>query len=276
MIPQYDEFYNISKAPIGNFIHNMILNEPNKEVLLFCGFAYKIDDINQLLCNIASKYIIKHIEDIKDLNEVKYSVGEDVHIILIARYGIPLDVFRNTHLNIFVVNVTYSGIFEDVLSNIKEYPKEIDIPVKLEHRFYLKQRSFQDYITMDSTELLENLFLIFERTKHNKFLFTEGSIVRLLMYKPMKLAEWLHQIKNHIYYLHEYKILTARLAIVLYRIANLDSAVSEKAIGAYISKILGITSSQKSSARFSISQCKVYDLNNSVLLNTQSIGGYYE
>ena len=91
MISKNDELYNISKAPIGNFIHNMILNEPNKEVLLFCGFAYKIDDITQLLYNVQCKHIIKHIEDVKGLNDLKYSVGEDVHIILIAKYGIPLD-----------------------------------------------------------------------------------------------------------------------------------------------------------------------------------------
>ncbi len=276
MIPQNDELYNISKAPIGNFIHNMILNEPNKEVLLFCGFAYKIDDITQLLYNVQCKYIIKHIEDVKGLNDLKYSVGEDVHIILIARYGIPLDIFRNINLNVLVINIANSGILEDILSNIRAYPKEIDIPIRLEHRCYLKQRSLLEYIAMDSIELIENLFFIFERTRHNKFQFTQGSITRHLMHKPMLLAEWLHQMKNHIYYLHEDKILTARLAIVLYRIANLDSAVSEKAIGAYISKILGITSSQKSSARFAISQCKVYDLNHSILFNAQSTGGYYE
>lgn len=275
MIP-HDELYNISKAPVGNFMHNVIFNESNKEVLLFCGLAYKIDDITQLFYNVKSKYLIKHIEDVKDLNDLKYLVAEDVHIILISRYGISLDIFRNTNLNILVINVANSGILKDILSNIRAYPKEIDISVKLEHRFYLKQRSLLEYIAMNSIELIESLFFIFERTRHNKIQFTEGSITRHLMYKPMPLAVWLHQMKNHIYYLHEDKILTARLAIVLYRIANLDSAVSEKAIGAYISKIFGITSSQKSSARFAIAQCKVYDLNQSSLFNAQYVGGCYE
>jgi len=272
MIATNNELYNINKKLIGNFIYNMIFNKPNTEVLLLCGISYDITKITQLFNNkIQCKYIIKYVNDIKDLNELEYSIDEDIHIILIARHAISLNIFRNTHLKILVINVIYPGIIEDVFSSINEYPKEINISINLKYRFYLEQRSLQNYITMNSAELLKNLFFIFERTRHNKFQFTEESITEILMYKPIKLKMWLQQMKNHIYYLQECKILTARLAIVLYRIANLDSSISEKAIGTYISKIFGITSTQKSSARFSISQCKVYNLNNSVLFNSQCI-----
>ena len=262
---QKDEIYNTSILLLGNFIHNMINNKQNNKVLVLCGLSYRPQHIVDLLKNTTSAYIIKNIEEVKDLNQLKYIISEGNHIILIVKNGFPFNIFKNVNLEMIIINVTYSGIIEDVLLNIQEYPKKIDLSPKLSNHLYLKKRELKYFLIMDYSTLSKNLSLIFERNNRNKFKITDSSITKFFMYKPMNVYQWLDQIQNHIIFLCEEKILTSRLAIVLYRIAYLDSTVSEKTIGEYISKLLSIKSSQKSSSRLGIKQCKAYNLNDCTL-----------
>ncbi|RXK06484.1 hypothetical protein [Halarcobacter bivalviorum] len=251
------ELNQIRYSLVGNWLYKIKEGYINNEILIFFGFN---SDSNEELNNFKKSLPLKHKGNTflvsAEFDKFKKVEPLSSNIVLTTKRTIDFSVFDRTDKEFLFINYEAferNGGFEYIQSNWEEFSQTPFIQKYDEPWFFIKKYNPIDII-FKRTDAIENfLYLIFDDQK--TFNIEDKNSV---FYRG-----YYFNIKDDLAFLISENILTSRLAIIIYKLANLNSNANETEIGRFYKKELGTRALNKSNKNFGISNIKCYVLNSS-------------
>lgn len=251
-----DTVWEMKLKLVGHWLYNFKNKKPNSDILFidFKGeeqyatikkFILEIDRD----CNIVrNNKLDTDVEPSKNylfyngLENYKKLSLEDKNIVIVS--SSPLNF---NHFKIYEKPVLFLGVERlYALENIENYSETPDIPRKMRHLFYIEQTNPIELVKSKNIEAVRN-FLYFRLFEQNEIfrnpLVRIGSVIKKTNFEESNELNLLKELINRdLILLENKKILTSRLAVVLYKVATLDTNENITVIGRYYGNALNIKS----------------------------------
>lgn len=255
---------------IGNWFYKIKEGKTNEEILLLAGLTPSMTtEIRVFLTYISHKQSIERFYTIESLRNLPLHENNfNQNLIMYCNRSLNFETLNNTNRKIICLeldtlinqHIEVDAKFDDLIQNCGNYSDAPYINKEEDYLVYIKKRNPIDVIQQDS-KTIKNILSFFLHKRH--LYFKESSEIFFRGYK--------FNIKNDIEFLREEKILTSRLAIIIYKISTLSDE-SDTIIGSFYRKKLGISSHKKTNRHFEIDG-KCYDLNKSPFFNNLELEG---
>lgn len=255
---------------VGNWFHKIKMGEINNPILLCIGLTYETeklikDNIQHISHNqeyekfftIGPLKNLRFLENDYERNHILHT-NRTIDFKLLANINRPiicivLDTAINDYLPIDIR-------FDDLILNCDKYTNKPILQAKEEYASIIKGRSPKEVLQQNTSAIRALLYFYI----NNRYiLFNNISKILFRGYQ--------FDLEKDLNYLSEKRILTSRLAIIIYKISTLSND-NDKFIGNYYSEKLGISSEKKTCKLFDIN-AKCYDLNKSPFINNFEIEG---
>ena len=255
---------------VGNWFHTIKKGETNNSILLCIGLT---DETKNLIKNnlqhishnqdyekfytIGPLKNLRFIENDFKINHILY-VNRTIDFELLANINRPiicmvLDTAKNDYLNIDIR-------FDDLILNCDKYSNKPILQPNEEYLLIIKRRNPIHILQQDTSTIRALLYFFI----YNRYIMFHN-LLKILF------RGYEFELERDLDYLSEKKILTSRLAIIIYKLATLCDE-KDKIIGNYYSEKLGIQSKKMTCKLFAINS-KCYDLNKSPLFQDSIIEG---
>lgn len=246
---------------VGNWFCNVHLGKINDSVLVICGaemYPY-ISDLRQFVQNLKEKYSCGEcrVESFKTYQ--KFEKYIDQNLIFTTSDRIDFTLLHKTKRKILFIDV--AELIEDgflknglnkLYSAIHFYKEAPVIKVEDFNFYYIKQSNPIELLNKDAEQLKDFLYLLFNNRNNCKYLNCKDILLRGYSFN----------IEKDIQYLEDEQILTSRLAIILYKIAFLNTDKNiDTLIGKFYHKHLGVKSVKCTNKHLGINGVKGYKLN---------------
>lgn len=261
-----------------HWLNNVIDNKLNDEILLIVLNSFyqgdenaikKFEKIINLDINIYN-YKIFDIKEIESINKIK-KTEDNTNIILLGHPSMNINKILNSNTKVLLS--VYSNLLECNLLKTKtkelrlsketiniEDELEINEWERLEH--YIEKKDPQKVIYSNNYNFIyKSIFSIFLKEIYNNFLTVFYPFSILQSNQTTFPTFWKDQIEEDILILKNYKILTSRLAVAIYRSCTLSFFDSNTKIGLFYYDKLRIKAKTTQLPIQNRQKVKAYDLN---------------
>jgi hypothetical protein len=246
---------------VGNWFYNMLQGKINDSVLVICGaemFPY-ISDLRQFVQNLKEKHSCGECRVESFVIFPKMEKNFDQNLVFTTLNEIDFTRLHKTKRKILFIDV--AELIEDgflknglnkLYSAIHSYKEAPVIKAEDFNFYYIKQYNPIELLNRDAEQLKDFLYLL---------LNNRGNC-RYSNCKDILLRGYYFDIEIDIQYLVDEQILTSRLAIILYKMAFLNTDKNiDTLIGKFYHKHLGVKSVKCTNKHLGINGVKGYKLN---------------
>ena len=231
---------NIDKLSLNTGIEKLICSEllskardgdGNGEVIIITCKDDLVDNLLPLL-----KDTNHQVMDV-DLYNENDVINIDQNTILLACYGIPFNIIRDSNKKFLIVNVDSVTSFDFLLPMADN--ASLSIKNKNLYSTYVRKRNPIELIFKDRQTITECLSLVLEHTWSNSFV-EKNSIPFLGGLSDEQIMQWQDSILADIGLLEKQRVLTHKLARAIYKVAVLNDCVNDKQIDLFYQEFLGV------------------------------------
>lgn len=258
--------YNHNKLIVASqLISNTVKSATsNDEIIVFAIKNKYFKEILESNLNVNKLPLDYRMMYIEDYNENDFR-NIDRNIILIADNGIPFHIIENSSKKFLIIDLLCNNPYDIknslvslIIQNVSKHEK-FNLKDKISYSTFTKKLNPLEVINKDSQTIIEVLSLVLGNITSKTFIKKHTfSIFRGMSYEEILL--WQQRINTDIDFLEKQKILTCRLARLIYKISYLNDSSSDKKIGSFFQKSLGIKSKNTFAPLWDISNLKCYHL----------------
>ncbi|OHE18908.1 MAG: hypothetical protein A2540_06855 [Sulfurimonas sp. RIFOXYD2_FULL_37_8] len=255
-----DTVWDMRLKLVCHWLYNFKNKKPNSDILLisFRGEEQFVNIKKIILgvdehCNIVrnnksetnaklSKNYLLH----NSLENYKKLFLEDSNIIMASSAPLSFNHFKIYEKPVLFLGVEILNTLGNLLQNIESYSEAPAVLEDMRYLFYIEQTNPIEFVKNENIEAVRN-FLYFRLFEQNETfrnpLVRTGSVIKKTNFEECSELNLLKELINRdLILLENKKILTSRLAVVLYRVATLDTDENITAIGRFYSDALNLKS----------------------------------
>ena len=231
---------NLDKLSLNTGIKKLICSELlkeaqdgkfNDEIIVIACKDEHVDAILPLLIDRNCQ-----IMDVDDYDEDSL-INMDQNTILIARYGVPFNIIRDSSKKFLIVNVDSTSSLDFLMPETDN--RCFNIKNKILYSTYVRKRNPIELIFKGSQTIIECLSLVLENIGSNIFV-EKNSISFFIGLSDEQIHQWQDAILTDIDLLEKQRVLTYKLARTIYRVAALNDYANDKQIDLFYQTYLGI------------------------------------
>jgi len=206
-------------------------DEINDEIIVLTG---KYEDVHNIFSQtIGQNYKVMNIEnydkhDLMNLN---------TNIILTASNGIPFNIIKNSDKKFLMIDAGPRGHIDCIMHAVDNYEK-FNIKNKTSYSTYTQKRNPIDLIYKDAQTIFECFSIVLDSSVSN-IRVQKDSISFFRGLSDEQIFQWKQRVIKDIDLLVEQKLLTFKLARVIYIIASLNDYVSDEEVYSFYQNNLG-------------------------------------
>ncbi len=205
--------------------------EVNDEIIVLAG---KDENVDHTLSWITGQnYKVMNIESYNEYD----LTNRDQNIVLTASNGIPFNIIKDTNKKFLIIDVGSKALLDSVAQRVN-YEK-FNIKNKTPYSTYTRKRNPLDLITKDTQTIIECLSIVLESTVSN-IRVQKHSITFFRGLSDEQILQWKEGIFVDIDLLEKQRVLTYKLARVIYIMASLNDYPSDEEVYLFYHESLGV------------------------------------